>query len=352
MKKSLDKMRWINLIVHVVYSSSDLYAQCTGVSIISLLENNKDIEKLKLYVLDTDISDKNKENIRQIVNYYNRTIVFISVQKQFEENLEKFKLSHMRGSYNTYARVMLNTWFGFLDRILFIDSDTLVVGSIRALWETYLQDYLLAAVPEVAVYAKGCITEDKDIVDACRYYYFNMGIVLCNLKQWRQENTDALVAAKVRQYDKDFYIADQSILNYALNNRIFRLHLKYNYYTAVHSVTYKTVCKIFSRKKIFSELEFSEARREPVVIHFVGHPFERPWYERSTSPYKLLYHEYRKKTPWANESLLPIPPSKNIIFGIYDYIVYFLKKFNIYGFTHWLRYILGQRIKKISGQKR
>lgn len=339
------------MAVHVVYSSSDYYSQCTGISILSLLENNKDINELHLYILDTDITNINKDKIIEIARSYKRSIKFIPAQEQFDENVNKLKLSYLRGSYNTYARIMLNAWFDFLDKILLIDSDTLIIGSIKELWETDLSGKLLAAVPEIAVYAKNSLFEDPDIVNGCDYYY-NMGVVLCNLKQWRDDEIDSFLESKVQEYKKDFYIADQSILNYALNDRIERLHLRYNYYTAMHGVPYRTMEKTFSMKKIFSEREFFEAREKPVIIHFVGHPFERPWFKRSTSQYKLLYQSYRKKTPWKDENLLFSPAPKNLIFRVYDYLTYIILKCRMYSFAHWFRYILGQRIKKISKQKR
>ncbi len=339
------------MTIHVVYSSSDSYAQCTGISILSLLDNNKDIDELCIYVLDTNISQENKKKIEIIGNTYKRLIKFIPAQEQFDQNVKKLKLSYLRGAYNTYARVMLNTWFNFLDKILLIDSDTLIIGPIRELWETNLQNNLLAAVPEIAVYSKGSTNEDPDIVNGCNYYY-NMGIVLCNLKQWRNENIDAYIATMVEQYDKSFSIADQSILNYALNDRFVKLHLKYNYYTATHSVSYKTMRKTFSQKVIFSETEFSEARNEPTVIHFVGHPFERPWYIKSVSPYKRLYNKYREKSPWEKEPLLSTPRSKNAWFHVYDILTYTMLRFRFYRYAHWFRYIIGQRIKRALNQNR
>lgn len=339
------------MAVNVVYSSSDLYAQCTGISIYSLLVNNQDIEELNIYILDTDISAENKNKILRTAAEYNRSIEFIPAQEQFNKNIERYNLSILRGSYNTYARVMLNTWFSFLDKILFIDSDTLVIGSIKKLWETDLQGNLMAAVPEAAVYAKGCLSEDTELVDSYDYYY-NMGIGLYDLKRWREENIDELIVSEIKKYDKCFYIADQSILNYTINNRMLRMHLKYNYYTAAHGVKYKTLVKNFSKKVVFSEVEFNEARQNPVIIHFVGHPFERPWYAKSSSPYKPIYDEYRKKTLWSGETLLKTPSSKNFIFFVYDYMTYLFIRLHMYNFSHWFRYILGQRIKKIVRQNR
>lgn len=337
--------------VNIAYSSSDLYAQCTGISILSLLHNNREIEELQIYIIDSDISKKNKTNIIRLAESYGRKIEFISAQKQFENKANEMNFSLLRGAYNTYARLMLNQWFSNIDKILIIDSDTLVTGSILELWQTDLQNNLMAAVPEIGVYAEGTQSEDLDIIDMHDNFY-NVGIAMFNLKQWRKENIDNLIKGKIKQYGKEFMAAEQSIINYSIGNRILKLNLKYNYYTHVHAVSYKTVSKVFSRKTIFSISEFEGAQERPVIIHFVGFPFERPWYARSATPYNNLYQKYRNQSPWSDTPLAQLPPAKNVLFGVYDYVVRAMKRMNMYSFTLWFRFILGQRIKKLTGQNR
>lgn len=339
------------MTVNIVYSSSDYYAQCMGVSIYSLLVNNQEIPEIRIYVLETGISEGNKRKINMIGKQFNRKVMFIEAQRQFDDYVKKFKFKYLRGSYNTYARVMLNAWFGDLDKVLLIDSDTLVVDSIKDLWDTDIENYLIGAVPEAAVYSAYNTYEDDKIVSNSNPY-FNMGIVLCNLKYWREQRLDDLIEEKMNGYKTAFMIADQSILNYAVNDRIKRLHLKYNFYTAMHSVKYSTIKKVFSSLNIFSETEFFEARNNPVIIHFVGHPFERPWFDGSVSCYKNEYLLYRGKTPWKDEALMSIPRPKNIIFGFYDRFTYLLLKTNMVNITHHFRYIWAQKIKKLINQSR
>lgn len=339
------------MTVNIVYSSSDYYSQCTGISISSLLKNNQDIPEIKIFVLETGISEDNKSNIKMIGEKYNRSIEFINAQGKFDDYVKKLKFKYMRGSYNTYARVMLNAWFSDLDKVLLIDSDTLVVGSIKELWNIDMNDYLIGAVPEVAIYSPYSTYEDKKIIDNSNPY-FNMGIVLCNLKRWREEKIDDLIEKKLNDYKKDFMIADQSILNYTINNQMKRLHLKYNYYTAMHAVSYSTIKKVFSEQNIFGKNEFLEARNNPIIIHFVGHPFERPWFDRSTSVYKKEYLSYREETPWKDQALMPTPDAKNWMFGFYDKLTYRMLRINLFNITHWFRYAWAQKIKLFIKQSR
>ncbi|MBU1145214.1 MAG: glycosyltransferase family 8 protein [Firmicutes bacterium] len=330
--------------INIVYSTSELYSECTGISIFSLLKNNNEIDEMDIYILETKLSFNSKSKILQIGNLFSRRIIFVDAQDEFNQYTTKLKFKYLRGSYNTYARVMLNAWFSHLDKVLLIDSDTLVIGSIKELWDTNIEKHLIGAVPEIAVYSQFSTNESSDIVSSSSPY-FNMGIVLINLKLWRDRNIDKYIEDMVSKYNKDFLIADQSILNYTINQDIYRLHLKYNYYSSVHAVNYSTIRKNFCKKEIFSLHEFEDARKNPIILHFIGHPFERPWYRGNASYYNNIYQKYRLETPWANDKLRKIPRAKNILFALYDKTTYILLKLHMYKTAHWYRYIIAQKWK-------
>ena len=61
----------------VVYSSDNNYVQHTGVSILSLLDNNRHFKDISIYVIDNEISKDNKEKLVEICRSYKRKIIFI-----------------------------------------------------------------------------------------------------------------------------------------------------------------------------------------------------------------------------------------------------------------------------------
>ena len=188
--------------INIAYSSSNAYAKCTGVSILSLLENNKEIEILKVYLFATDITDQYKKSLYEICENFNRELIIIDIKQQIELVAKEYNLKPLRGGYNTYVRLFCSVWLE-LDRVLFIDSDTLVVGSIEGYYNVTLEANLIAAVPEAGVYGRITSVEDVQIVNMCDKY-INAGIMLINLKQWRYENTNKLIADKIKKYDKHF----------------------------------------------------------------------------------------------------------------------------------------------------
>lgn len=337
--------------MNIVYSSSDAYAECTGVSLWSLYEKNKHIKELNVYILDTDISDINLRRLQEVADYFGRPIVFIKASDGFAKGARELNLPLLRGSYNTYSRVIMNTWFDTLDKVFVIDSDTLVTGDIEPIWNIDIADKLIGAVPEVAMYGKYNSLEDPDIIRNVPMYY-NMGMCLINLREWRKRNIDAVLRERITADNPKLMIADQSIINKYLNNDIERLLLKYNYYSVVHDVDLSTLRKVFPKKDVFNEYEYNDARCNPSIIHYFGHSFERPWFKHNAAYMRKEYLTIRNRTPWKNDPLRAWQRADSRIIQIYDIITYLLMLMGARKFALKFRYVYGQRIKMITGVHR
>ena len=330
--------------MEIVYSSSDAYASCTGVSLHSLYMHNKDVEVLNVYILSTDITPANKERLHNTAKSFGRELTIIDAKDDFVREAERLHLPLLRGAYNTYGRVMLNTWFSHLDKIFVVDSDTMVCGSLKPAWEKEISKYLLAAVPEMAMYNPYNHQEDPEILSAIDMYY-NMGICIINLKLWREKDIDKLIYENIQKETKGFMIADQSIINKYIGNEIARLPLNYNYYSPVHRVPYDTVCSVFSTKTVFSRDEFEDAKKHPVIIHFFGHSYERPWFKHNASYKKKEYLALRKQTEWKDEPLSRWRLRGSWVIRTYDVFCYLLLRLGLYAPCLKFRYIWGQRLK-------
>ena len=325
--------------------------KCTSISLCSLFENNKDIEDLRITIMSSDVSEANIKKINDLAKCYNRDVKIIDASDQLESFAKSLDLKPFRGSYAVYASLILEEILPEVDKVLMIDSDTLVVGSIRSLWQLSLEGNVMAAVPEIGLYSKISSSEDYDVLYKSDLY-FNTGVILYDLKAWRENKIGNIISECIRKHNKEFKIVDQTILNLAINDKIYPLELKYNYYTAVHGIKYKTMRSHFPVKSVFSEVEFSDAHSSPVIIHFVGFPFERPWFRKGQTPYKDVYISYLQKTSWKDEPLEEYKKNKNFVFLIYDEISVFLRKHSFYNFYHWYRYVFGQYIKKLTRTSR
>lgn len=335
----------------IVYSSSDAYSECTGVSLYSLYLNNIDIEELNVNILSTDISEKNKEALTEVASSFNRRLNIIDAKQDFIDEANRLHLQLLRGAYNTYSRVVLNRWFSHLDKIMVIDSDTMVTGSIKGAWELDINESYLAAVPEIAMYNPYSTQEDPELIKSLDMYY-NMGICVVNLKKWREDNIDNLIVTSIERNKPVFKIADQSIINKYCAGKIARLPLMYNFYSPVHNVSYKTVNRVFNIKTVFSEEEFEHSSKTPAIIHYFGHSYERPWFKYSVALKKNEYLAIRKETPWHNKKLGSWRKGGSIIIKSYDIICYFLLLTSNYEMALRFRYIWGQKVKNLIHKER
>ena len=337
--------------MNIVYSSSDAYAVCTGISMYSLFENNQEEKTLDVYILSTDISEANKNVLKSIATKFDRRLVFIEAKNDFERVAKQFQLPLMRGSYNCYSRIILNTWFSHLDKVIVIDSDTMVCGSIKKAWNLDMSESYFAIAPEIAAYGNFEVTEDPKVIEMHDCYY-NTGICVANLKKWRDDNADEKLRRCIANENEPIKVADQTIINKYFNDKILRLPLEYNYYTPVHNVSYDLICSIFSKKNVFTKDEFQKAAENPVIIHYFGHSYERPWFKYSVALKKKDYLRIKSSTLWGDLPLDRWRSSGSTIFTIYDLICYILLCLNLYSVCLKFRYVWGQKIKRIISIKR
>lgn len=62
----------------IVYSSSDSYCEIAGISILSLLEHNRNVKELNLYLIDNQISAENKQKLEGMIASFGRTLTYLA----------------------------------------------------------------------------------------------------------------------------------------------------------------------------------------------------------------------------------------------------------------------------------
>ena len=80
-------------MINILYQFNEKYVPYAGVSITSLLENNKDADDITIYLLGEDISDESKEKLINQIEIYGCKGVFIDAT----EVIEKMKAIGLNG---------------------------------------------------------------------------------------------------------------------------------------------------------------------------------------------------------------------------------------------------------------
>ena len=127
--------------MHIMYSCNEAYMEQVCISLLSLLDKNQDLEELQIHFAEDALTCVSKARIRKLVLKYHRTVVFYPLA----DILRGLSLQRKdRHPHTIYSKLFM----GFLkvDRLLYLDCDTAVVGSLRGLEQLELMDDLAAGV--------------------------------------------------------------------------------------------------------------------------------------------------------------------------------------------------------------
>lgn len=253
--------------LNVIFSTSKIFIQHLTVAITSLLENNKNLN-IKIYIIhnmdDTCVLDM---TIKFIKEKYNIDINLLKV--------ENFDFSTYRTTTyfdtTTYYKLFITRIIPEnIDTVLYLDCDIVVNESIEQIANRDISNDYIHAVSELDV-----ITNinrlNKLGYNLTRY--FNAGVLLINLKKWRQHNVFAELMIITDRYMQFCEWFDQDILNLYFSDN------------------WKEMDKTFNGIYITRPLP-----EVPIIIHY--NSFSKPWYYVDIHPYKYLYWKYLKLTPF------------------------------------------------------
>lgn len=264
---------------NIVFTADNNYIQHLAVTLISLLQNNKE-EIFKIFIFSSDITDANKNKIHSMIRPYNCEVEYILFDKKLFEHIDAGRFS-----IATYYRLLMPKYLT-VDKLLYLDVDMVIDGSIKELYDTDIEEYYAAAVEDAwrdrpYIHALGMSDDAK---------YFNAGVMVVNLKRWREENLFDVFLEYEKNSKIELESHDQDILNAIFNGRWKRLPLKFNQYEKKPDLDREKLLKVFTKEEIL------EAQKRPVIVHYIGG--RKPWHYRNEHIQKELYWKYLKMTPY------------------------------------------------------
>lgn len=197
-------------------------------------------------------------------------------------------------STTTYARLLIAKLLPEgIDRVLYLDGDILVLSDLGRIWEEDLEGAVLGAVLDerVTTHIK-MQNEPWSLRGLPRVReYFNAGVLLIDLVQWRQEALGEKALEYLEQHPHTPY-SDQDALNVACDGLWKKLDRRWNYFQ-------------IDLEKPLSDLSTAE---RPNIVHF--HGWSKPWNASSLNCNAGFYDSFRSRTLFARtreERLRNIP---------------------------------------------
>lgn len=253
------------MVIHVAYSCDENYLQHFCVSLHSLIDA-EDLEvKCHLFYSGSPDSVLLREvvaNFGDIVSVYHPDHSDFSSAK-IDSNIP----------IAAYFRLLLTDYLQEIDRVLYLDCDTVVTSSIRPLYEIDLEGNAIGAVVDAGVSHS---IKEKLGVDS----YFNSGVLIIDLEKFAKKRMSMF--GFMKEHDRITF-HDQCVLNYIFNNNWLELNPKWNYMSNNF---------LLDNQGLFS---FS-------ILHF-NSIFGKPWERNCKHPLKCLYLHVKSKTLFKDTPL-------------------------------------------------
>lgn len=263
-------------VIPIFFAIDDGYIPFLAVAIKSLIENASKEYEYIIKVLHTNVKENNVRKIKKFETE-NVNIEFVNLSYYIKKVQDKL---YTRDYYTntTYFRMFLPELYPQYDKVLYLDSDIVVLGDISQLYNTEIGTNLVAAAPDdIIQYNKVFQEYAEKVVGVVKYQnYFNAGILLMNLDQLRKFNFQ----------DKFLYLLgtvkfsvaqDQDYLNRLCKGRVTLINSQWD------------VMPVVNRK----------INKEDIKIIHYNFAY-KPWRFEDVQ-YKEYFWEYARKTEFLDE---------------------------------------------------
>lgn len=278
---------------HVAYVTDNRYAMPTHISILSLLENKKADVRYFIHVIGEHLSEKHKEYLSKL-DSSSCVIDYLEADESFYS-----KMIGKSTRKNTYIsdcamqKFALPQLLGDVDKVLYLDGDTIINNDVSELFSLDISAYYVAAVDCVASCPIGLDFKQ----------YFNSGVMLLNLKRMRKEHiTEKLIAYKMNCLN--FYM-DQDAFNAVFLGHVLFISAIYNMF--VHEFMVLNF-DMYNDRYFKADYKNEQERIAEGKIYHANGRF-KPWLY-SLPFFSEVFEAYYRKSAYRREVLKlksPIP---------------------------------------------
>lgn len=205
--------------IPIFFATDNNYVPFLEVALRSLIENASTNYNYNIHILNTGLNDENIATLAKLSNETFR-IIFNDITENIEPIRAKLKNVYHFG-LASYYRLFIENLFPMYDKVLYLDCDIVVLGDISKLYNTFLGNNLVGAIQEQVINS----SEDFKMyarlgVGVEPEKYFNSGILLMNLKKFRQENIEERFIYLMNTYNFDVVDPDQAYLNVLCKDQV------------------------------------------------------------------------------------------------------------------------------------
>lgn len=241
--------------INIAYCATSDQLEYASISAASALIKSNPKDNYIFYIISENFTPELQKHFLNLDRIKKSTYIFFKVPPQTLSLLEECQAENIGMLY----RICIPDIVKREEKILYLDTDTIVHSDLSFLYKYDITDYYLAAVedkdePEMRKKVK--LSKDQ--------LYINSGMLLMNLKKFREEQLTSKILTHVK---KSKYKNDQHSINAICKDKILYLPLKYNIMMYPEELPNKP--EIYKKH----QEEFLDAKDFPVVHHIILKPW-------------------------------------------------------------------------------
>lgn len=299
-------------IIPIMHSFDNNYVIPASVAFLSMLENADKNYFYKLYVLHSDITEKNQKELSNIVGRFdNASLEFINMNNKFEE---LFIDTVAKGHYTKemYYKFLAPSIFTQYEYMIITDVDVVYTGDVAKDFLKFKDDkenYIAAVKAPMKKNSwiekfvrnnyKEFSEEEKKNIQNCA------GYLIFNLKKMRQDNCQEKFVTFAKENLKRLKQPEQDTINLVCVDKIKFLQLNSLVCTYLYDL-YKEECD-FENDLIYTKEDLKNAMENPIQLHYATNI--KPWNNPSITKAEIWF-SYLLKTPFW----------KKVMNNIYEYV--------------------------------
>lgn len=266
--------------MNVLVAVNDNYVKPLMVMLESLFDNNT-WDKIEVYLLYSNINERNLKRLHYFVKRCGGKLHGILLDESVD------RVPSRAFSSETYYRLFAFKYLPeTVEKVLFIDPDMLVIGSLESVYNMEMGNHCYAAVPdnqndEMIKKTKKIFSINKNSL------YVNSGLQLMNLREIRTFMTADRINDFVLKNAVNLPYLDQDVLNILYDGKILYLNKRYNYNCRYD--TEDTLERIAFFLKGLVDLYLHRL----TILHYMGK--KKPWNREYTERFQRIYFMYTRK---------------------------------------------------------
>ena len=273
-----------NREIPVVFSVNDEYVLYGYIAIYSLIKCSREEYDYHIFVFVTNVSEEN-QRLLESLSTSNAIVRCLDISGIVADvHLE----SSIHLSVETYYRLFIPVILPDYSKVLYLDSDLVVLGDVSDLYNCDLKGKAVGVMQDVL--CRNLCIHSREIGDLDYRETFNAGVLLMDTKRFEMERIRdkclKLLGEDYKRKERKLVFADQDALNIVMYKNVTLLDAKWN-------CQYQYAWRVDEVDKEYRK-QYLDDLDHAYIIHYAG--TNKPWM-CPLLPKADIFWDIAKETP-------------------------------------------------------